>query len=76
MLPGLKRFTLSRDARTIFGEPANFLAAEFDWEDFRSLQQGFQSQAGQAVAMDLRGNMQRLCPGMHTVIYEVDEVTI
>jgi uncharacterized protein (TIGR02118 family) len=73
-LPGLRRFTLSQDSRNMRGEEANFLVAELDWDDLDSLRAAFQSPAGQAVFLDVRDNLARICPTMNTMIYEVEEI--
>ena len=70
-LPGLRRYTISRDPASIRGDDAYYLVAELDWDDMASLQQAFQSPAGQAAAQDVPTFAGR---GVQSMIYELEEV--
>lgn len=51
-LPGLRRYTLSRNVVRIRGGSPYYLIGELDFDDMASLQQAFQSPQGQATAAD------------------------
>jgi uncharacterized protein (TIGR02118 family) len=71
-LPGLRRYTLSRNLAAIRGGEPYYLVAELDWDDRESMQAAFASPLGQATAADVA----RLAPdgGVRSMIFEVDEV--
>jgi uncharacterized protein (TIGR02118 family) len=71
-LPGLRRYTISRNARPSRGADAYYLVAELDWDDIDALERDFRSPEGQATADDV-GN---LAPEgkVRTMIYEVEDV--
>lgn len=71
-LAGLRRFTLGRRGVSVRGEPFH-LAAELDWEDMTAVQRAFQSPEGQATAQDVTDHLQPLCPGIRSVIVQVEE---
>src|SRR3954453_6760123 len=52
-LPGLRRYTVSRNARAIQGGDAYYLVAELDWDDLDALQEDFRSPEGKATAEDV-----------------------
>jgi uncharacterized protein (TIGR02118 family) len=70
-LPGLRRYTISRNARSVRGGEY-YLVAELDWDDIEALQRDFQSPDGQATAADV----QELAPEgkVRSMIYELEEV--
>ncbi len=51
-LPGLRRYTISRNAAPIRGGEPHYLVAELDWDDMTALWQAFRSPQGQATAGD------------------------
>ena len=70
-LPGLRRYTVSRDVAALRGEPF-YLVAELDWDDMDALRAAFASPEGQATAHDVA----ELAPDgrVRSMIFEVDEV--
>lgn len=70
-LPGLRRYTLSRNASRIRGAEPYYLIAELDWDDMASLREAFRSPEGEATARDLSS----FAPsGVHSMIYELEEL--
>jgi uncharacterized protein (TIGR02118 family) len=59
-LPGLRRFTVSRDVTALHGEPYH-LIAELDWDTMDDLRAAFASPEGQATATDA-ARLQQLAP--------------
>ena len=56
-LPGLRRYTISRNHQPVRGDRSYYLVAELDWDDTAAMQQAFASEIGQAsprVSNDLR----------------------
>lgn len=51
-LPGLRRYTLSRNVSDLRGGEPYYLIAELDFDDLASLQSSFQSPEGEATAAD------------------------
>src|SRR5512133_3577893 len=70
-LPGLRRYTISRNARSVRGAES-YLVAELDWDDIEALQRDFQSPEGQATAADV----EQLAPEgkVRSMIYQLEEV--
>jgi uncharacterized protein (TIGR02118 family) len=71
-LPGLRRYTISRNARPVRGGDPYYLVAELDWDDIEALQRDFRSPEGQATAADVA----KLAPEekVRSMIYELEEV--
>jgi uncharacterized protein (TIGR02118 family) len=71
-LPGLRRYTLSRDVIPLRGEPY-YLVAELDWDTLQELQAAFASAEGVATAADAAhlGEMAVL----RSMIFTLDDVT-
>jgi uncharacterized protein (TIGR02118 family) len=71
-LPGLRRYTISRNARPSRGADAYYLVAELDWDDMDALERDFRSPEGQATADDVG----KLAPEgkVRTMIYELEDV--
>jgi uncharacterized protein (TIGR02118 family) len=71
-LPGLRRYTISRNARPVRGGDPHYLVAELDWDDIEALQRDFRSPEGQATAADVA----KLAPEgkVRTMIYELEEL--
>jgi uncharacterized protein (TIGR02118 family) len=59
-LPGLRRFTVSRDVTALHGEPY-YLIAELDWDTMAELRAAFATAEGQATAADA-ARLQELAP--------------
>lgn len=71
-LPGLRRYTISRNARPIRGGGAYYLVTELDWDDMDALQRDFPSPEGQATADDVAN----LAPEgkVRSMVYELGDV--
>jgi uncharacterized protein (TIGR02118 family) len=71
-LDGLRRYTLSRNVRSIRGDDPYYLIAELDWDDMASLEAAFRSPRGQATAADVAN----LAPGggVRSLVFEVEDV--
>jgi uncharacterized protein (TIGR02118 family) len=70
-LPGLRRYTISRNPTPTRDREPYYLIAELDWEDMTELQRAFQTPEGRATADDV-GN---LAPRdkVRTMIYELED---
>jgi uncharacterized protein (TIGR02118 family) len=73
-LPGLRRYTVSRNILPADKSASYYLVAELDWTDMAALQRAFQSPEGQAIGQDIANDLARLSPGIRTMIYEVEAV--
>ncbi len=73
-LPGLQRFTISRNVVPTNDSEPYYLIAELDWTDIPALQEAFQSAEGQAVGQDIAQHLAKLSPDMRSMFYEVKEV--
>ena len=70
-LPGLRRYTVSRNCTPVRGDRSYYLIAELDWDDMDALRQAFASEAGRATAADVP----TFAPtGVASVTYELEEV--
>lgn len=72
-LPGLRRFTLSRNVVPIRGGKSYYLVSELEWDDMEALRKAFQSPEGQATAQDVPN---LATTGVHSVAYDVEEILI
>jgi uncharacterized protein (TIGR02118 family) len=72
-LPGLRKYTLSRNASAVRGPAPYYLVAELDWDDMASLQRDFASPLGQATGKDVE-NLEALSPGIQSMILELETV--
>lgn len=70
-LPGLRRYTVSRNAGRVRGGDPYYLVAELDWDDMESMQRAFQSPEGKATAEDVPTFAP---PGVHSMVYELEDV--
>ena len=68
-LPGLRRYTISRDITALHGEPY-YLIAELDWDTMDDLRAAFASAEGQATAADA-ARLQELAP-VRRMIFTAD----
>lgn len=59
-LPGLRRYTISRDITPLHGEPL-YLIAELEWDTMDALRSAFASPQGRATAADA-ALLQELAP--------------
>jgi uncharacterized protein (TIGR02118 family) len=67
-LPGLRRYTVSRDTAAVRGEPC-YLVAELDWDSMAELRAAFGSAPGRATAEDA-AYLQQLAP-VRSMIFTV-----
>jgi uncharacterized protein (TIGR02118 family) len=58
-LPGLRRYTISRNAAATRDREAYYLIAELDWDDMTDLRHAFETPEGRATADDVA----KLAPG-------------
>jgi uncharacterized protein (TIGR02118 family) len=72
-MPGLRRYTLSRNVVAIRGGDPCYLMAELDFDDMASLRKSFESAAGQATAADV-ANLAATGARAHSMIYELEDV--
>jgi uncharacterized protein (TIGR02118 family) len=70
-LPGLRRYTLSRNAAHVRGGDPWYLVAELDWDDMASLREAFESPAGQATATDV-ANLASYA-SVQSMVYELED---
>ena len=68
-LPGLRRYTISRDVAVIRGTEAYYLIAELDFDDRAALENAFQSPQGQAAAQDVP---KFATGGSHSMVYDLE----
>jgi uncharacterized protein (TIGR02118 family) len=59
-LPGLRRFTVSRDVTALHGAPC-YLIAQLDWDTMEDLRAAFATPEGRATATDA-ARLQQLAP--------------
>jgi uncharacterized protein (TIGR02118 family) len=70
-LPGLRSFTLSRNATSVRGGDPYYLIAELDFDDIASLQKAFQSPEGQATAADVTNLAASV--RVNSMVFELEE---
>ena len=70
-LPGLRRYTISRDVTALHGEPYH-LITELDWDTMDGLRAAFASAEGQATAADA-ARLQELAP-VRRMIFTADDL--
>jgi uncharacterized protein (TIGR02118 family) len=73
-LPGLRRYSISRNMQAIRGGESFYLIAELEWDDLAAMQQSFQSPEGQATSQDVSEHLSRLSPGVRSMVYELEDV--
>jgi uncharacterized protein (TIGR02118 family) len=69
-LPGLRRYTVSRDVMALHGEPF-YLITELDWDTMDDLRAAFATPEGQATAADA-ARLQELAP-VRRMIFSAEE---
>lgn len=71
-LPGLRRYTVSRNTAAVRGGEPFYLVAELDWDDMDALRAAFSSPEGRATARDVA----ELAPDgrVRSMIFEVEDV--
>ena len=70
-LPGLRRYSIGRNATAIRGGEPYYQIVELEWDDMAALQKAFQSPEGQANAQDVS---KFATGGVRSMVYEVEEV--
>jgi uncharacterized protein (TIGR02118 family) len=70
-LPGLRRYTLGRDIRSIRGDGPFYLIADLEWDDMAALQAAFASPEGRAASADM-ATLTALSE-VRSMIYEVTD---
>lgn len=70
-LPGLRRYTISRDVVALRGGGPYYLVAELEWDTIDELRAAFASPEGQATAADA-AHLQELAP-VRSMIVTGDE---
>ncbi len=73
-MPGLRRYTLSRDTSAVRGGEPYYQIAELDWDDMDSLRHAlFESAEGRATGADM-AILTQMCAGVRSMIYELEDV--
>jgi uncharacterized protein (TIGR02118 family) len=72
-LPGLRRYSVSRNPTTVRGPEPYHLVALLEWDDMDSLRQDFASPLGQETARDV-DHLATLCPGIRSTIFELEDL--
>jgi uncharacterized protein (TIGR02118 family) len=70
-LPGLSRYTISRDVGLIRGPETYYMIAELDFADRAGLEDAFASPEGQAAAQDVP---KFATGGAHSMVYDLEDV--
>ncbi len=73
-LPGLRRYTLSRNAVPVRGGETCYQVGELDFDDMPALRDAFQSPAGQATAADVAELCASAGARVRSMIYELEDV--
>jgi uncharacterized protein (TIGR02118 family) len=71
-MPGLRRYTLSRDPVRVRGDEPYYMVGELDFDDLASLRAAFQSPEGQATAADA-SQLERFAK-VRSMICELEDV--
>lgn len=69
-LPGLRRYTVSRNPSPVRGPGFYHMVAELDWDDMEALRRDFASPPGQEAARDV-DELARWCPAVQSMIFEL-----
>jgi uncharacterized protein (TIGR02118 family) len=69
-LPGLRRYTVSRDVALIRGAGPYYMIAELDFDDRAALEAAFASPEGQAAAQDVP---KFATGGSHSLVYDLED---
>ncbi|MFJ3339429.1 EthD family reductase [Streptomyces sp. NPDC086766] len=70
-LPGLRRYTISRDLVAVRGDSPYYLVAELEWDTMDELHTAFASPEGRTTAADA-AHLQELA-AVRSMIFTVDE---
>lgn len=72
--PGVRRYTVSRNASVARGAETYYLVAELDFDDLTALRTAFATPEGRAVAADV-ANLEATGATMHSVTFELEDVS-
>ena len=72
-LPGVRRYTFSRDARSVRGE-LYYRVGEVDFDDITALRRAFASPEGRAAASDVDALSSTAGAQVRSMIYELEEL--
>jgi uncharacterized protein (TIGR02118 family) len=72
-IPGLRRYTLSRNIAPIRGDNPYYLVAELDFDDLDSLRAAFASPEGQDTANDVAELAKHA--SVQSIIYELEDLS-
>jgi len=72
-LPGVRRYTFSRNTRRVRGVPY-YRVAELDFDDVTALQQAFASPEGRAAASDVNALASTAGAQVRSMIYELEDL--
>jgi len=72
-LPGLRRYTVSRNPSDVRGPDSYYMVAELDWDDMDSLRQDFASPLGKEIAGDVH-KLAEWCPAIRSMIFELEDL--
>ena len=72
-LPGLRRYTLSRNVASIRGGDPYYLIAELEWDNLEALRTAFASPEGRDTADDMT-NLTSLS-AVHSMTFEADDIS-
>jgi uncharacterized protein (TIGR02118 family) len=72
-LPGVRRYTFSRDTRPVRGD-LYYQIAEVDFDDITALQRAFASPEGRAAASDVNTLSSTAGAQVRSMIYELEDL--
>jgi uncharacterized protein (TIGR02118 family) len=72
-LPGVRRYTFSRDPRPVRGD-LYYRIAEVDFDDIAALQRAFASPEGRAAASDVNALASTAGVQVRSMIYELEDL--
>ena len=72
-LPGVRRYTFSRDTRPVRGD-LYYRIAEVDFDDIAALQRAFASPEGRAAASDVNTLASTAGAQVRSMIYELEDL--
>jgi uncharacterized protein (TIGR02118 family) len=71
-LPGLRRYTFSRNMSQVRGRDPYYLVAELDFDDIEALRTAFQSPEGKATAADVASLAEHA--SVFSMVYELEDL--
>ena len=73
-LPGVRRYTFSRNMVPVRGGDPCYLVAEVDFDDLAALRHAFASPEGRAAASDVDTLASSAGAGVRSMIYEMEDL--